>query len=95
LAPGRLLRQAEADIGRLAERFVERTPAMLTDQLRRLESIESRVALLDPANLLRRGWSITRDANGNVIRSVDQVESGDLVTTRVADGTLTSRIEDA
>jgi exodeoxyribonuclease VII large subunit len=51
--------------------------------------------LLDPANLLRRGWSITRDANGNVIRSVDQVESGDLVTTRVADGTLTSRIEDA
>jgi exodeoxyribonuclease VII large subunit len=95
LAPGRLLRQAEADIDRLAERFVERTPAMLTDQLRRLESIESRVALLDPANLLRRGWSITRDANGNVIRSVDQVESGDLVTTRVADGTLTSRIEDA
>jgi len=68
-------------------------PALLAAELRNLESIESRLALLDPVNLLRRGWSITRDADGQVVRSVDQIEPGGLVTTRVADGTLTSRIE--
>lgn len=92
---GRQLRQADVAVDRRVERVVERTPPMLAAELRRLESIEARVAVLDPVNLLRRGWSITRDADGHVVRSVDQVEPGGLVTTRLADGTLTSRIEDA
>ena len=95
LAPVQQLRQAGEAIDRQTDRIVERTPALLTGELRHLESVEARVVLLDPVNLLRRGWSITRDADGRVVRSVDQVESGGLVTTRVADGTLTSRIEDA
>lgn len=93
IAPGQQLRQADAAVTRHAERLADRTPALLTAELRNLESIESRLALLDPVNLLRRGWSITRDADGQVVRSIDQIEPGGLVTTRVADGTLTSRIE--
>ena len=93
LAPAQQLRQADAVVDRHAERIVGRTPALLDSEARRLDSLESRLALLDPANLLRRGWSITRAADGGVVRSVDQLEPGDLVTTQVADGTLTSRIE--
>ena len=51
------------------------------------------LALLDPANLLARGWSITRTADGDVVRSVDDVTDGTIITTQVADGLLTSRIE--
>ena len=35
------------------------------------------VRALDPARALARGWSITRDANGQVIRSVADVGDGD------------------
>jgi exodeoxyribonuclease VII large subunit len=93
LAPGQQLRQAEATLARHTERLAERPPTLLAAELRQLDSIEARLALLDPVNLLRRGWSITRDADGRVVRSVDQVDPGGLVTTQVADGTLTSRIE--
>lgn len=94
LAPSQQLEQREADLGRSLDRVVARAPASLAAELLRLDSIEARVATLDPANLLRRGWSITRAEDGSVLRSVDQVEAGASISTRVADGTLTSRIEE-
>jgi len=95
LAPAQQLRSADAHLARVADRLVERAPAVLHTRTRTLVEIESRVTLLDPVNLLRRGWSITRAADGTVVRSVDDVDASDIVTTRVADGTLTSRIEPA
>ena len=54
---------------------------------------------LDPALALARGWSITRDTQGRVVRSVSGVESGDVVTTQLIDGdlasTITARTHDA
>jgi exodeoxyribonuclease VII large subunit len=94
LAPSQRLRSEEAGIERRASQVIDRAPAIVDRELRQLESLEARLELLDPVNLLRRGWSITRAGDGSVVRSVDDVEVGDLVTTRVADGTLTSRIED-
>ena len=41
---------------------------------------------------LARGWSITRGPDGSVVRSIDDVTPGDVVTTRVADGTVTGTI---
>lgn len=95
LAPARQLRLSESNLGAATQRIVARVPSALVDEERHLDSIEARVALLDPVNLLRRGWSISRTAGGEVIRSTAQVAEGELITTELADGTLTSRIEDA
>ena len=55
--------------------------------------VEARVRALDPAVALARGWSITRTADGAIVRSVAQLTPGSVVTTRVADGTATSTID--
>ena len=60
---------------------------------RHLDAIEARVNALDPASLLRRGWSLTRGDDGQLIRSVHDVEVATSITTHLADGTLTSTIE--
>ena len=72
------------------------------DRLRRalLRSIESRasrvgalrrqVEALGPENVLRRGFSVTLDAEGTVVRDPADVSPGDRITTRVAGGDLTS-----
>ncbi len=93
LAPIQQMRSADAHLERATERIVARVPAALETCARTLDEIESRVALLDPVNLLRRGWSITRAVDGTVVRSVHDVDATDLITTRVADGTLKSRVE--
>ena len=95
LSPSQQLRSADDHLDRCVERLRTRPPGVLTAAMRSLDEIEARVTLLDPVNLLRRGWSITRAADGSVVRSTDAVAAGDIVTTQVADGTLTSRIEDA
>ncbi|RZV44796.1 MAG: exodeoxyribonuclease VII large subunit [Acidimicrobiales bacterium] len=55
-----------------------------------LEHVEARVHAADPSVLLARGWSITRGADGSVIKSVEQVNLGDTLVTAVADGTVIS-----
>ena len=64
----------------------------LTTAARRVDSAAAQVRAFDPALALARGWSITRDADGRVVRSISGVEVGDDVFTQLADGALTSTI---
>jgi exonuclease VII large subunit len=44
--------------------------------------------------MLGRGWSITTDASGRAVRDVAALRAGDILTTRVATGTVTSTVVD-
>jgi exodeoxyribonuclease VII large subunit len=92
-APGRRVEQAERRLAADHDRLVRRAPHLLTSAERHLAAADARLALLDPVNLLRRGWSITRTADGRVVRSVADAAVGDTLVTQVADGTVTSRVE--
>ena len=59
----------------------------------RIDVVEARVRALDPAVALARGWSITRTADGTIVRSLAGLGPGAVITTRVADGTATSTID--
>ena len=60
---------------------------------RAIAGVEARVRALDPARALARGWSITRRADGTVVRSVAGLRPGDELVTSLADGTARSRVE--
>ncbi len=51
------------------------------------------VAELQPARTLRRGFSITRDATGGVLRDPAAVGAGTAIETELAGGLLFSRVE--
>lgn len=57
----------------------------LAANLQRLNSVK-------PENVLKKGYSITRDAIGNVIRSSHQLESGQVIVTQYAEGSSESII---
>jgi exodeoxyribonuclease VII large subunit len=63
---------------------------ILDQTLRNLEEKSKRLSALSPEQLLARGYSITRDEEGRVIRSADQVQEGQTVHTQLAAGSLTS-----
>jgi len=54
--------------------------------------IESKVNLLDPINILKRGYSITR-LNGKVITSSSSVNSGDIIETILYTGIIKSEVK--
>ncbi len=58
-----------------------------------MDRSEDRARLLDPARALARGWSITTDADGVIVRSVQSAPAGTRLATRVADGHIVSVVE--
>ena len=75
-----------------AQRVLVRADAVIERSGSRLEVLAARVAALDPAVQLARGWSITRDAGGRIVRSIDDLTADDTVTIAVADGLITSTV---
>jgi exodeoxyribonuclease VII large subunit len=58
-----------------------------------LGSLDARLHSLSPLAVLERGYALVLDAQGGVVRTTDQVKTGDKVTTRLTDGAFASRVE--
>lgn len=89
----RSLDRANGRIRMHAERLRTRPMLVLERARQRLEMNSNMLRLLDPATVLARGWSITRTADGAIVRSTSDVAVGQTVTTTVLDGTITSTVE--
>ncbi len=61
----------------------------------RLGSLEARLRALSPLSVLDRGYALVLAADGTIVRSASQLNSGDLVSTQLAEGSFTSRVESA
>lgn len=95
----RTVRASEAALDRASEHLVRaqaQIPKAVDRRLRlattELDHFDALVRAADPAVLLRRGWSITRTSNGDVVRSTQDVAPGDTLVTEVVDGSIISNI---
>jgi exodeoxyribonuclease VII large subunit len=80
-------------------RFVDLNRRLLASPSRTIENakqrfqrIEGILRVLGPDATLRRGYSITRDCQGNLIRTVRDVRPRMKISTRVSDGEFSSEI---
>jgi exodeoxyribonuclease VII large subunit len=60
-----------------------------------LEGHQRLAAQLGPERALARGFTITRDEAGRVVRRSDQIGYGETLITELADGSIRSRVEEA
>lgn len=76
-----------------AHERLRRAPLLaLERRAARLDTVHARLGALSPTATLERGYAIVRRGDG-VVRSAGQVESGDEITVRVADGSFGARVE--
>jgi exodeoxyribonuclease VII large subunit len=86
---GRRLDELETRQSRAVARRIERVRA-------KVDSMASRLDSLSPLAVLGRGYSITeRIPSGELVRSSGQLASGDRIRTRLGEGSVVSRVEDA
>ena len=57
-----------------------------------LLQITDKLRLVDPQNILKRGYSLTM-MNGKILKSLQMVKVGDLLETRLSDGSIESKVE--
>ena len=59
----------------------------------RLTALDSRLESIGPMQVLGRGYSLTQDSSGKVVRTHEDVREGDQIRTLLADGSIESTVE--
>ena len=86
------LANSERRVGNAVGRLRTLRLTVLDAAKSRIDLLATEIAGFDPVVLMRRGWSITYNADGKVLKSVKQAKRGDGLTTRVADGAIVSTV---
>ena len=88
-----ILRNESQRVSRNEEGLKQGSRKILDLEKAKFEITELKVKSASPETALARGYSFTLDANGKFIRSKAQVQAGDLITTRLSDGTVQSVVQ--
>lgn len=72
----------------LRQSLITRWRETLAQRQRTVQDMQRLLVSLSPQATLKRGYSITRTAEGKVVCSTKQVVAGDLLTITVADGSI-------
>jgi exodeoxyribonuclease VII large subunit len=93
LAAPRLLQRQKERPAPLLQRLLQVARGRLRINQAVLDGKSRLCRELAPERLLKRGFSITRDASGGILKDPDVARVGDPITTQLSGGTLQSRVE--
>jgi exodeoxyribonuclease VII large subunit len=85
------LRQSTDDLMSRAHRALKNK--LIMERLH-VQSIESRLKVMNPRQILARGYSILTNEVGTVITSAQTVQTGDLINAQLADGSIITEVKD-
>jgi exodeoxyribonuclease VII large subunit len=84
--PGDGLQRRQQKLDQLARRLVEALHEQQTSRAARLDVLHARLAALDPAHVLARGYAWVRDAAGRPISTTAALSAGDAFSVVLRDG---------
>lgn len=91
----RSLVRARQESDLVVERMVVRAEARLREKRAVIEGWQRLCRQLSPERTLERGFSVTRDAKGKLLRQPGQAVAGERITSQLARGMLASRVEES
>lgn len=93
-SPQPRIHRAQTRIQQLEYRLAETFRAKLSATRERFGNAVTHLEAVSPLSTLARGYSVTRTADGAVLKQVKQVKAGEIMTTRLNDGWVESQITD-
>ena len=80
-------------LDRLAEDITQRSRALLESRARELDRLGDTLAVLGVEPTLRRGFAVVTRPDGSAVTRAGQLESGEKVTVRFTDGSVSMTVE--
>jgi exodeoxyribonuclease VII large subunit len=93
-SPVQELRKSSLKLGNIRSRLYRSTTVYIQSRQSTVAALGRSLDSVSPLNTLARGYSISHDETGKLLRNVDSVKPGDEILTRLANGTLKSTITD-
>ena len=91
--PSKVLKDRNKELEQQKRQFNDRAKRRMEQLKRDVEAFNDRLRLLDPKNIVSRGYSITTDAKtGRILRSAKKTHSGQTIITQMSDGDIKSTI---
>ena len=91
--PDQVIRLRRQEVAACGEKLTHCFQAAFERRKVRLARVAEHLRLLSPDGTLRRGYSITMKTDGSVLTRAADVNAGEQLLTRLADGQVTSRLE--
>ena len=91
-SPQQQLEKLHLQLTQLARRVISGAQAALQQRGQAFALASGKLDSLSPLATLRRGYAIVSDEAGGLITQASQVSEGDTIDTRLADGSLRSRV---
>lgn len=92
-SPYGYIEQLRKNVQLLSNRLVTTQSNQLAGVRNRLVRCTAKLDAMSPLKVLSRGYAMTTDSTGNVIRSVNQVATGDLIEITLNDGKLDATVK--
>jgi exodeoxyribonuclease VII large subunit len=86
------LRAEERHLATTRDRLVVQSRQLLTSASVMIQNNRQLLVAYDPTRRLAQGWSVVTTTKGAVVKSLEDVATGDEVRVRVADGTFGARV---
>lgn len=86
------IHRAQTRIQQLEYRLAENIRSRISQQRERFGNAVTHLEAVSPLATLARGYSVSTLPNGKVVKKAKQVKMGDLLTTRLEDGWITSEV---
>jgi exodeoxyribonuclease VII large subunit len=90
--PGAFLVILSDELMDLRERSTRSFKATIDAERKELKAITAHLRSLSPQSTLDRGYSVVRDAKGNVVRDAKALKSGDILAIKVAKGETSATV---
>ncbi|HUB50729.1 MAG TPA: exodeoxyribonuclease VII large subunit [Terracidiphilus sp.] len=90
--PRQTMAHSREHLGNFGARLARALERQIQASSARLGALDARLHSLSPLAVLDRGYALVVGMDGSLIRSASQLQSGDAITTRLADGSFSSRV---
>ena len=88
------IHRAQTRIQQLEYRLAENVRSRLSATRERFGNAVTHLEAVSPLSTLARGYSVSTATDGQVLKKVKQVKTGDVMTTRLEDGWVESQVTD-
>ncbi len=92
VSPRGLIRQRMQDLDQMAFVLNHRRENFFQERKRFVDLAAEKIAMINPLSVLKRGYTIITNHDGEIISSVKQVQLGEEIHARILDGVIESKV---
>ena len=91
-SPTAYLERKEKDLRLLKNRMISAQERMISASNARFVSCVAKLDAMSPLKVLSRGYAMAQTGDGELLRSIHQVNPGDSILVNISDGTITASV---